>query len=406
MPTYTYTAKTKAGDFAKGTVAAPDRTAATASLVEKGLVPVLVKETKSRGSGRGFSIPFFPKGGKVGLKDKVIFSRQFATMINAGVPITQSLNILKEQATVPSFRDAIADISSKVEGGSSLAGALAEHPDIFSPVYINMVKAGEAGGILDEILDRLATQQEKDAEIVSKVKGAMTYPAVIFFATMVAFVFLMTVIVPKLAVIFEGMGAKLPIYTRILLFISNSLVHYGIFIGIGLIAAGISLARYTRTPIGKRQLDTLLLKLPIFGPILVKVNVARFARTFGSLMSSGISVLDSLTVTASALNNTVFQDGLNKIAAEVKNGKSVSEPLKELKVFPLIVGQMIAVGEETGQMDTILLKVAGFYESEVDTVISSITSIIEPILIITLGGMVGFIVISVFGPISSLSNSV
>jgi type IV pilus assembly protein PilC len=365
-----------------------------------------VKETKSRGSGRGFSIPFFPKGGKVGLKDKVIFSRQFATMINAGVPITQSLNILKEQATVPSFRDAIADISSKVEGGSSLAGALAEHPDIFSPVYINMVKAGEAGGILDEILDRLATQQEKDAEIVSKVKGAMTYPAVIFFATMVAFVFLMTVIVPKLAVIFEGMGAKLPIYTRILLFISNSLVHYGIFIGIGLIAAGISLARYTRTPIGKRQLDTLLLKLPIFGPILVKVNVARFARTFGSLMSSGISVLDSLTVTASALNNTVFQDGLNKIAAEVKNGKSVSEPLKELKVFPLIVGQMIAVGEETGQMDTILLKVAGFYESEVDTVISSITSIIEPILIITLGGMVGFIVISVFGPISSLSNSV
>ncbi len=403
MATFTYTARGTDGAIQKGVIVAADRSAATANLVEKHLTPVLIKE--GMGKTPGLHLPF-GGGGKVTLKDKVMFSRQFSTMINAGVPIVQSLAILRDQTTSAKLKTVIGETSKRVEGGTTLANALAEHPEVFSPVYINMVKAGETGGILDEILDRLATQQEKDAEIQSKVKGAMVYPGVITFVTIAAFVFLMTVIVPKLAVIFQGMGAQLPIYTRALLFISNSLVHYGIFVAFGLGAFFFAARSYIKTKAGKRQFDRALLKMPIFGPILVKVNIARFARTFGSLMGSGISVIDALTVTASALNNTVFSEGLLKIASEVKNGKSVSEPLKQLKAFPPIVSQMVSVGEETGQLDTILLKVADFYEREVDTVIASITSIIEPVLILVLGGMVGFIVISVFGPISSLSNAV
>ncbi len=405
MPQFSYTARDKSGAIEKGTMSASDRQAATASLMEKGITPLLVKETVGgTGVKKELSIPFLKK--KVSLNDKVIFSRQFSTMINAGVPIVQSLAILREQATSSFFQKVIAECSKKVEGGSTLSSALAEHPTVFSSVYINMVKAGETGGILDEVLDRLATQQEKDAEIVSKVKGAMTYPAVIFSVTIGAFVFLMTAIVPGLAGIFAGQGAKLPVYTLVMLAISHGLTHYGLYIGAVLVALAAVLNRFIHTYKGRRVWDRFLLHMPVIGAILEKVNVARFARTFGSLMSSGISVLDALNVTSSALTNTVYSDGLIRVASEVKNGKSVSEPLKALKAFPPIVSQMVAVGEETGQMDTILVKLAGFYEREVDTVIASITSIIEPILIIALGGMVGFIVISVFGPISALSNTI
>ena len=403
MPTFAYTAKNKTGFIQKGSLFATDRATATANLTDKGLTPILIKEQAVASSGGGL-MGLLHRQPKVKLADKVVFSRQFATMINAGVPIVQSLNILKDQSESKHMREVVADVSKRVEGGATLASALAEHADVFSNIYVNMVKAGETGGILDEVLDRLATQQEKDAEIVSKVKGAMTYPAVIFTATIGAFIFLMTVIVPKLAAIFKDMGATLPIYTRILLAISNALVSYGIFIGIGLVVSIVAFVRWMKTPAGHHIVDRFIIKMPIFGPIVVKVNIARFARTLGSLLNSGISVIDAINVTASALNNTVFVDGLHHVANEVKNGKSLTEPLKEIKAFPPLVAQMISVGEETGQLDSILLKLAGFYEREVDTVVASITSIIEPILIITLGAMVGFIVISVFGPISNLSS--
>jgi type IV pilus assembly protein PilC len=405
MPQYSYTARDKSGATQKGAISAADRGAATSSLMEKGMVPLLVKEVAAGGAKGGFELPFL-KNKSVKLNDKVIFSRQFSTMINAGVPIVQSLAILREQATTPYFQSVIAACSKKVEGGATLSSALAEHPKVFSAVYVNMVKAGETGGILDEVLDRLATQQEKDAEIVSKVKGAMTYPAVIFTVTIGAFVFLMTTIVPGLAGIFAGQGAQLPIYTRVMLAMSSGLKQYGLHIAAVIVVASIVLNRYIHTYKGKRVWDKFLLKVPVVAPILEKVNIARFARTFGSLMSSGIAVIEALNVTASALTNTVYSDALIHVASEVKNGKSVSEPLKAIKAFPPIVSQMVAVGEETGQMDVILMKLAGFYEREVDTIVGSITSIIEPILIIALGGMVGFIVISVFGPISALSNTI
>jgi len=404
MGQFSYSARDKSGAIKKGTLFAADRPAATAALAAKELTPILVKEEAAKGAGKGgFNFAF---GNKVKLSEKVIFSRQFSTMINAGVPIVQSLNILREQTESKKLKSTVADVAKQVEGGATLANALAVHPDVFNPIYVNMVKAGETGGILDQVLDRLATQQEKDAEVVSKVRSAMIYPAVITTATVSAFFFLMTVIVPKLSSIFEDAGAALPWYTKLMLSISHFLVKdWWMVIG-GAIAAGIALARWRKTEKGRRIIDKLMLKAPIIGPILVKVNIARFARTFGSLMASGISVLDAINATKSALGSSVYRDELAEVAQKVKNGRPMSEHIRASKNFPAIVGQMLSVGEETGQLDAILLKLAEFYEKEVDTVVSGITSIIEPILIIVLGGMVGFIVISVFGPISSIGNSV
>lgn len=406
MSSFNYTAKDKTGSLKNGIIQALDRSSAASSLLEKGLVPVLIKENGTGPSGAKRGLLSGLLGNKVKLQDKVIFSRQFATMINAGVPIVQSLAILREQTESKKLGLALRHVSTQVEGGSTLANALEAHADVFSPIYINMVRAGETGGILDQVLDRLAIQQEKDAEIVGKVKGAMIYPAVITTATIAAFFFLMTVIVPKLGAIFKDLGGELPIYTKIMLGISDVLVHQGIFIIAGFGVAGFVAVRWAKTPGGKKKIDYTLIKLPIIGPILVKVNVARFSRTFGSLMASGISVLEAINATASALGNTAYKDDLHEVALQVKNGKPMSEPLKASKHFPAIVAQMVAVGEETGQLDEILLKLAAFYEKEVDSVVEGLTSIIEPILIIVLGGMVGFIVISVFGPLSNISNSV
>jgi type IV pilus assembly protein PilC len=407
MPQFSYSARDKSGVISKGMLFAPDRPGAAAALAAKGLTPILVKENEKMMKARQGSfldrIPFF---NKVKLEDKVIFSRQFATMINAGVPIAQSLSILQGQSESKVLQAALSDVSKQVTGGKTLALALSSHPDIFSPVYVNMVKAGEAGGILDEVMDRLATQQEKDAEIVSKVRSAMIYPSVITVATVSAFVFLMTVIVPKLSSIFKDAGADLPIYTKIMLALSDFLVHSWWMLIVGVIVAIVLFKRWYKTTAGHKTADALILKAPIIGPIIMKVNVARFARTFGSLMASGISVLDALNATQSALGNAVYRDELIEVAKQVKNGRPMSEQLRASKNFPPIVGQMLSVGEETGKVDEILLKLADFYEKEVDTVVSGITSVIEPILIMVLGGMVGFIVISVFGPISSIGNSV
>jgi type IV pilus assembly protein PilC len=407
MANFTYQARDKSGAITSGTLFAVDRSAAAANLLEKGMVPILIKDAALEAAKKsGLSSLLSKGGGKVKTEDKVIFSRQFATMINAGVPINQSLGILRDQSQSKHLQEVIGQVAKAVEGGSTLANALAAHPEVFGPIYINMVRAGETGGILDQVLDRLATQQEKDAEIVGKVKSASIYPGVVFSFTMIVFIFLMTVIVPKLSAIFQQMGANLPVYTKIMLAISHALVHDGIIIAIVAGAGVYAFRRYIKTPKGKHQLDLALIKAPAIGPIIVKVNIARFARTFGSLMSSGISVLDAIKATSESLGNSVFSNELTKMASEVKNGKPVSEQLKHSKYFPPIVAQMISVGEETGQLDSILLKLAEFYEKEVDQVISGLTSIIEPMLIIILGAMVGMVVISVFGPIASLSSSV
>lgn len=405
MATFSYTAHNKRGEMQKGSVVAMDQSAAAANLNERGLTPILIK--LDGGKKSGINLNFLSKfGGKVKLTDKMVFSRQFATMINAGIPISQALSILHSQTTNKKLKEVLGDAAKKVEGGAPLSSALGDHPDVFSPIYINMVKAGEAGGMLDDVLERLAIQMEKDAEIVGKIRSAMIYPSILTVVTFGAFAFLMVFLVPRMASIFEGLNTELPWYTKLMMAISSFLVNYGIYLVAAIVVAVIFLLRYRKSPKGSRMISKLMIKMPIFGEIVVKVNVARFSRTFGSLMSSGLSVLDALNTTATALGNSVFQDAIRSISKEVKAGKTIAEPLKSMTIFPPIVSQMVSVGEETGKLDEILLKLADFYEKEVDSMVSGITSIIEPILIVTLGGLVGFIVIGVFGPLSQLSNAV
>ncbi len=348
-------------------------------------------------------------GHKVKIKDLSIFTRQLSTMVGAGVSLTKALSTLQTQTRNKYFQKVILDISKDIESGMPLADAFAKFPNVFSDVYVNMVRAGEAGGILDEILKRLASQIEKDASMRKRIKSAMAYPVVILTVTVVAFFGIMIFIIPKLGKIIKDLGgenASLPIYTEVMLGISDFLQQNAVFvIGATIIIVFVT-RRYIRTPKGKFRFHALLLKIPVVKTVLIKIAVARFARTFASLMSSGVGVLDALEVTGGALGNKVIEKELKEAAQEVKNGKPLSEPLARSKYFPPIVAQMLAVGEESGQIDTILVKVADFYEEEVSATIDGLSSIIEPIMIVMLGGIVGIIAASVMGPIANLSKNV
>lgn len=400
MAKYTYTA-TKDGKTLTGTVEASSKAAANAALARQNIHPLTIKETKGRRLSLG--------GGRVKLKDLVVFTRQLSTMISAGVPLNRSLSTLQSQTENKYFNTVIAAVSHDIEGGMTMADALAKHPKVFNDIYVNMVRAGEAGGILEEILKRLAVQLEKDASMRKKIKSAMAYPIVIFSITIVAFFGIMIFIIPKIAKILEDLGgpdAELPIYTQVMLGASDFMRSNVIII---LIVAGLGiffLRRYLKTPKGKYNFHKLLLNTPIIKGLVVKIALARFARTFASLMSAGVSVLDALEVTANAIGNKVIEKELKDAAKEVKNGKQLSEPLSRSKYFPAVVAQMLAIGEETGEIDTILIKVADFYEEEVEVVIDGLSSLIEPIMIVTLGAAVGLIAVSVMGPISSLSQNV
>ncbi|MBI4033636.1 type II secretion system F family protein [Candidatus Saccharibacteria bacterium] len=346
---------------------------------------------------------------KAKLKDLVVFSRELSTMISAGVPLPRSLETLADQAENKYFKEVISAINHDVESGIALGDAMAKHPKAFSEVYINMVRAGEAGGILDDIMKRLATQVEKDATIRHKIKGAMAYPAVILSITIMAFFGIMLFIMPKIASIITDLGgadAQLPVYTRAMLSASNFIKGNIIFILVGSAIALYLFRRYIRTDKGKYWWHSVLLRAPIIGKVITKVVVARFARTFSSLMGAGVSVLDSLEVTGKAVGNRVIQKELETVARNVRNGQSLGKQLLATQHFPPIVGQMMQVGEETGKIDEILVKVADFYEEEVDTVIDSLASIIEPVMIIVLGSLVGLIAASVMGPIAGLSKQI
>lgn len=402
MARYTYTA-TKDGKALTGTVEASSKENARATLVHQNLHPLSIKEVSTRGS-------FLKLGrNKVKLKDLVVFTRQLSTMISAGVPLNRSLATLQNQTENKYFNKVISEISKDIEGGMTLADALGRHPNVFNEIYVNMVRAGETGGILEDILKRLAFQVEKDATIRKKIKSAMAYPTVIFSITIFAFFGIMIFVIPKIATILKDLGgedAELPVYTQAMLNISNFMRGNAIFIIIFFVITVFLLRRYIKTPKGKYKLHSLLLRIPILKTIIVKIALARFARTFASLMSAGVAVLDALEVTGNAIGNKVIEAELREAAKAVRNGKQLSEPLSQSKYFPSIVSQMLAIGEETGEIDTILIKVADFYEEEVDAVIDGISALIEPIMIIVLGSMVGLIAASVMGPISSLSQNV
>lgn len=425
---FTYKALNKDGKSISGSFEGATKEDLIAALARQGAKPVSIKVV---GGNQAQQANMFDRifNQKVGLRDLMVFTRQLSTMVSAGVPLTRSLETLQQQAENKYFKSVIAGITKDIESGNTLGDSFAKYPKIFNEVYVNMVKAGESGGILDEILKRVAAQTEKDETIRKKIKGAMTYPIVILSVTVLAFFGIMIFIIPKIGKILTDLGgpdAKLPIYTRILLDISDfststSIIKHlpplsfiPVINGIPnlffmVIAFGIAFyffLKYIRTPHGKYQWHSFLLRVPILKVIIIKIAVSRFARTFASLTSAGVTVLDALQVTGGAIGNKVIEKELEEAADEVKAGKPLSDPIGRSKVFPPIVGQMLAVGEETGQIDTILVKVADFYDEEVDTVIDSLSSIIEPIMIIVLGSLVGLIAASVMGPIASLSQNV
>lgn len=402
MTRFSYTATTKEGKTVQGVVETTDRNAVVGSLSKQGLHPVVIKLADAK-DGRK------KRGKKVKLKELVVFTRQLSTMISAGVPLTRSLATLQTQSESKYFREVIAGVTRDIEGGMALGDAFSKYPSVFSEVYINMVRAGEAGGILDEILKRLASQVEQDASMRKKIKSAMMYPTVIFSITIIAFFGIMMFVIPKIGEILIDLGgpdAKLPIYTQAMLNISGFMQQNVIIILVLFFGGTYFIRRYIRTPSGKYKFHALLLRIPIIKTLVTKIAIARFSRTFASLMSAGVSVLDALEVTGGAIGNKVIEAELKEAAKAVKNGKQLSEPIGTSKHFPPIVSQMLAVGEETGQIDTILVKVADFYEEEVETMIDGLSSLIEPLMIVVLGSMVGVIAASVMGPISSLSKNI
>lgn len=399
---FSYKALRKDNVNVSGVIEAADRDAAMAALNHQGLHPLLVTE----GGNKKRSLSF---GKRVKTNDMVIFTRQLSTMISAGVPIARGLVTLKDSSDSAYFREIMGEITKDIEGGTQLGDAFAKFPNVFDDVYVNMVRAGEEGGILDEILKRLALQVEQNASIKKRVKGAMTYPMVILTITVIAFFGIMFFLMPKISKILTDLGgpnAKLPIYTQVLLDISHFSRQYAYIIIPATVAVVWLVRRYVKTPKGKYQFHKLMLRTPVVRTIITKVAIARFSRTFASLMSAGVGVLDALAVTGGAIGNKVIEKELADAAVQVKNGKQLSEVLAASPHFPRIVSQMLAVGEETGTTDTVLLKVADFYEEEVATAIDSLAAIIEPVMIVFLGAGVGLIAASVMGPIASLSNNV
>lgn len=408
MATFNYTATNAQNHTITGSLEAADRSSVIAALAKQNLRPISIKDGSS--SKNQFSLNDLLGGNKVKADDIVMFTRQLSAMISAGVPILRALTSLGDHAESPALKKIIGNVVKDVQGGSPLADALGKYPNTFSDVYVNMVRAGEAAGILDDILKRLALQQEKNAAIRKKVKSAMTYPMVLIFITILAFFGLMIFVIPMIGKTIKdlaGPDASLPVITQIMLGISGFMISFWYILLPVLIGAVIVLLRYLKTPIGKAQFHHIILKLPGIKTIIRKLAVARFARTFSALMGAGVAVLEALDVTARAIGNTVYEKALKDAAEQVKNGKQLSEIIEaDTELWPAIVAQMLSVGEETGQTDTVLVKVADFYEEEVDVAIDGLSSIIEPVMIVVMGGMVGLIAASVMSPIAGLANQI
>jgi type IV pilus assembly protein PilC len=398
MPTFEWKGRGRSGDQA-GTLVADSKDAVIASLRRQQIVVTAVKE-----KGKEVSIPKF--GGGVPAQLVAIFTRQFSVMIDAGLPLVQCLEILSQQQENKTMKRALLQIRQDVESGSNLADAMRKHPKIFNDLYTNMVAAGEAGGILDTILQRLAQYIEKSVKLNSQVKAAMIYPvAVISIAVIVVAVILWKVI-PVFAALFKGLGAELPLPTVIVIHLSNFIADFWWLIGITIFGTGYSLRRYHETYKGKRVLDGIVLKMPILGGLMRKIAVARFCRTLSTLTSSGVPILDGLQITARTAGNSIIEDAIMATRKSVEEGKTISEPLGETDVFPSMVVQMIAVGEQTGALDTMLSKIADFYEDEVDTAVAGLMKLLEPVLIAFLGVAIGGIVIAMYMPMFALIGQV
>ncbi|HEU4994317.1 MAG TPA: type II secretion system F family protein [Gemmatimonadaceae bacterium] len=394
MASFTYTARDAKGALKSATVDAPSREEAISQLKRQRLNVIKIDEAAKK-----------KKAGKVSMRDIVIFTRQFSTMINAGLPLVQALGILAEQSENPSLREVTKQVVFDVESGNTVADALRKHPNAFSDLYVNMVAAGEAGGILDTILMRLAVFMEKNDALVRKVKGAMIYPGVITTVAVGAITVLLIFVIPTFERMFREAGIPLPLPTRIVIGMSQFLQAYWWIV---LAAAGggvFSLRKYYATDGGKLAIDRLMLKAPVLGDVLRKSAVSRFTRTLGTLIASGVSILDGLEITAKTSGNRVIQDAIMESRTSIAGGETISAPLKKSQVFPPMVISMINVGEQTGGLDEMLGKIADFYDEEVDAAVSGLLALMEPVMIVVLGVVVGGMVVAMYLPIFDMVNA-
>ena len=401
MPTFAYKGRNRLNEMVSGEKEAASQDELRALLRREQIVMTQASE-----KGREISIPKLGRSKKVKAKDLAIFTRQFSVMIDAGLPLVSCLDILAEQQKNVFFKDVLHQVRQNVEEGSTLASALQKHPKVFDNLYTHMVEAGETGGVLDLILQRLATLIEKVVKLKRSIVSASIYPAAVVVVAVVAVVTIMVVVIPQFEQIFLGLlgpGEALPLPTRIVMAISNFLAGWGgLALLIILIGAAVATSFYYKTPKGRYVLDGLLLKMPIFGGILRKIGVARFARILSTLLSSGVPILQSLEITAKTAGNVIIEEAIMKVRAGVERGENFVEPLKATEVFPHMVGQMVGVGEQTGALDAMLGKIADFYEDEVDAAIADLLAMIEPALIAFLGVTIGSIVISMYLPLFTL----
>ena len=398
MPTFAFAGRTRGGETVTGERVADTMDAVVAALRREQVLVTQINPVKEKAK-----TTVKPKRARgVAAKNLAVFVRQFSVMIDAGLPLVQCLEILGTQEEDKNFAGVILATRGDVESGASLADAMKKHPKVFDPLFTNMIAAGEAGGILDTILKRLATYIEKAVKLQGQVKSAMIYPiAVVVIATLVVGVILWKVI-PTFANLFAGLGAELPLPTRVVIALSNGLVRFGPLLIIGIGAAGYGFKSYYATPKGRRVIDAIVLKLPILGSLMRKIAVARFCRTLSTLLASGVSILEALDITAKTAGNAIVEEAIQTTRKSIERGETIAQPLRDTAVFPSMVVQMIGVGEATGALDTMLGKIADFYEEEVDTAVAGLLTLMEPLMIALLGGVVGGIVIAMYMPIFAL----
>jgi type IV pilus assembly protein PilC len=398
-PVFLWEGKTKQGEIKKGEMEAGDQKAVEARLVSLGLTVTKVKRKGLLDSG--LALP-----GSVTSRDVLIFTRQFATMIDAGLPLVQCLDILGSQTENPAFRKVVFAIKGRVEGGSTFSDALKEHPKVFDELYVQLCAAGEVGGILDTILNRLAVYREKAEKLARKVKGALTYPVAVIVIGVIVTAVLLVKVTPVFAKMFQDFGSALPAPTQFVVDLSDWLQAYIIHLVVSIAAVIFAARTFYRNPRGREIFDKAILHAPLVGDLLRKVAVARFTRTLGTMISSGVPILDALDVTAKTAGNRTIEKGILYVKGKISEGKNIAGPLAETKVFPSMVVQMIGVGEATGAMDQMLGKIADFYDDEVDAGVASLTSLIEPIMMVFLGGVVGGFLIAMYLPIFSIAGAI
>ena len=398
MPTYIWAGRTRKGRVLKGHLDAVDERIARIQLKRRNIdVTKLKPKPKDLFANISFLQP------KVTAKDIVVFTRQFSTMIDAGLPLVQGLNMLAEQTPNKTFKRILSQVTKDVEGGSTLAEALNKHPRVFDSLFVNLVAAGEVGGILDTILQRLAAYIEKAEKLKSQIKGAMTYPAVVVGIALLVIGVIMIFVIPVFQDMFSSFGKALPAPTQLVVNLSNftkSNIHWMI---LGLIVFVFLFRRYRRTDSGKRNIDNILLRLPIIGELIRKVAVARFTRTLGTMLKSGVPILDALDITARTAGNVIVEEVILDARSSIAEGQTIAEPLSESIIFPGMVTQMISVGESTGALDVMLEKIADFYDDEVDATVAAMTSMLEPLLMLFLGGSIGGLVIAMYLPIFQMA---